>query len=293
MDFAGSAFRRYRSLADGDGGLSPGKLVFLSDAERFAGEDFRRILENLVPGSEASAENIGGPSIVAMIHAGQMLSGGDFRVSFHGIRGDDETGDRLASRLEGLPLDCSAYARAAGRTPSTFVLSDPSWDGGRGERCFVNDIGVATGYGARELLGGGEVPGADFLDADIAVFGGTGLVPALHDDLGELLPEARARGCLTVVNTVFDFRSESRDPAGPWPLGRPGDSPRAFRACELLVMDRDEALWLSGSGSIGDWAPMSQRASGERRCRRRFPATGIGSPSAGSWLPSTVWRCRF
>ncbi len=249
VDFGGEAFRRYRSLCDGDGGLSPGKLVFVPDAEHFAKESFDRILENLVPGSKASAENIGGPSIVAMIHAAQMLAGPDFHVSFHGLRGDDETGDRLAALLAKLPVDCSAYGMAPGPTPSTFVLSDPSWDGGHGERCFVNDIGVAAGYNAEKLLEG-SAEGSGFLDADIVVFGGTGLVPALHDGLGDLLPEARARGCLTVVNTVFDFRNERRDPVHPWPLGRPGDSPRSFGACELLIMDRDEALRLSGTTSL-------------------------------------------
>ncbi len=171
VDFAGEVFRGYRSVSDGDGGLAPGKLVFVNDLERFAGRPFPYLLETLAPGSRADAENIGGPSIVAMIHAAQMLRGPGFHVSFHGVRGDDETGARLAARLAGLSLDCSSYAVAAGPTPSTFVLSDPSWDGGHGERCFVNDIGVAAGY-TKERLQEPRAGARGFLDSDIVVFGG-------------------------------------------------------------------------------------------------------------------------
>ncbi len=254
VDFGGAAFGRYRSRIQGDGGLSPGKLVFVSDVEAFAGESFADMLGRLAPDRDACTENIGGPSIVAMIHAAQMLEGDRrFTVSFHGLRGDDGTGERLAALLSGLPPDCAAYRPAPGATPSTYVLSDPGWDGGQGERCFVNELGVAAEYTMERLIA--PVPGGTaFLDADIVAFGGTALVPALHDSLGTLLPVARDRGCLTVVNTVFDFRNERRDPSSPWPLGAPGDSERSYRACDLLVMDRDEAMRLSGRSGMADAA---------------------------------------
>jgi sugar/nucleoside kinase (ribokinase family) len=258
VDFRSAAFEAARSRADGDGGLVPGRLVFAEDARRFLaarpagglGErSFSEALAAITSGA-APTENVGGPSIVALIHAAQMLEGKDVRIEFAGARGSDELGERILGLLRKTPVGLSGYRRVEGRSPSTIVLSDPSWDGGKGERCFINEIGAAALFLPTDI-------GADFLGADIVAFGGTGLAPALHDGLPRLLPAARARGALTVVNTVFDFRNESRDPSGAWPLGpapasgERGPGPReSYRNCELLIMDADEALRLAGDSSL-------------------------------------------
>ena len=194
-----------------------------------------------------AAKNIGGPSVVALIHAAQMLEGEGIPVAFHGVTGDDDSGRELREKLSRTPVDAAALETRPGRTPSTFVLSDPTWDGGRGERCFVNDIGSAAGFLPAEL-------GDGFFDADIAALGGTGLVPAIHDGLPGILGRLRSRGALTVVNTVFDFRAERRDGVGAWPLGGLGKGPgpeESYRSCDLLLMDKDEALRLAGVRDLG------------------------------------------
>ncbi len=247
-DFSSDAFAAARSRSEGDGGLSPGRLVFAEDAERFIGKPFPETLAEIA-GPEPAAENVGGPSVVALVHAAQMLDGEEIPVVFHGATGGDQTGRELRERLARTPLDASGLETRPGRTPSTFVLSDPTWDGGRGERCFVNDIGAAEGYLPSDL-------GEDFFRADIVALGGTALVPRLHEGLPGILAEARSRGALTVVNTVFDFRAERRDGVGPWPFGGSvsgtGPGPlEAYRACDLLLMDKDEALRLSGERDLG------------------------------------------
>jgi len=241
------AFVRYRSRAGGDGGLEPGKLVFVEDLERFAGKPFAGILEELTGGAKPDRANLGGPSIVALIHAAQMLEGRDVRVRFFGARGNDESGaeiERIATRT---PLDMSGCVVLDGPTPFTRVFSDPTFDRGHGERTFVNELGVAAKFGPEQLPG-------RFFEADIVAFGGTALVPRIHESLGALCATARQGGAIVVVNTVFDFRSEARlaaesrarghASAARWPLG---ESDETYRHIDLLVMDREEALKLSGA----------------------------------------------
>ena len=52
------------------------------------------------------------------------------------------------------------------------------------ERSFVNELGAAADFSGSEFDEG-------FLSADIVAFGGTALVPGLHDDLPRVLREAR------------------------------------------------------------------------------------------------------
>jgi sugar/nucleoside kinase (ribokinase family) len=249
VDFSSEAFALLRSRSEGDGGLEPGRLVFAEDAERFASRSgelgLAGVLAELAPGGPA-AENVGGPSVVSLVHAAQILEGEGATVSYHGAVGDDESGRRLRDLLGRTSLDAARLETRRGRTPSTYVLSDPSWDGGRGERCFVNEIGAAELYAPADL-------GEDFLGADLVAFGGTALVPAVHEGLPSLLAAARGRGALTVVNTVFDFRSERLHPGRPWALGGIGPGPgpaAAYAACDLIIMDRDEALRLSGESGL-------------------------------------------
>ena len=254
VDFSSAAFAAARSRREGDGGLSPGRLVFAEDAERFTGRPLADTLAAMagsptVASAVPAAENVGGPSVVSLVHAAQMLEGEGIPVAFHGATGDDAIGRELREKLSRTPLDASRLESRPGRTPSTFVLSDPNWDGGRGERCFVNDIGAAEGYLPSHL-------GGEFFQAEIIALGGTALVPRLHEGLPCILAEARSRGALTIVNTVFDFRAERRDGVGPWPFGgsivSTGPGPlESYRSCDLLVMDRDEALRLSGERDLG------------------------------------------
>ncbi len=265
-------FLKYRSREAGDGGLEPGKLVFVEDLERFANamvqhdtaresrqpvamatpsdqRPFDLILRELNGGRAPDHANLGGPSIVALIHAAQMLEGNDARVRFFGARGNDATGDEIARRAAGAPLDMSGCVVLDGPTPFTRVFSDPTFDRGHGERTFVNELGVAAQFGPEQLPN-------RFFDADIVAFGGTALVPRIHERLGALCERAKRGGSIVVVNTVFDFKSEARIAASErtgrertrggwrWPLGADDGT---YRHIDLLVVDREEALKLSGA----------------------------------------------
>ena len=81
----------------------------------------------------------------------------------------------------------------------------------------------------------------------MVVFGGTALVPNVHDNLSDLLKKAKTGNAVTIVNTVFDFRSEKNDPSKRWPLGKSDES---YCYLDLLITDKEEALRLSGATVI-------------------------------------------
>jgi sugar/nucleoside kinase (ribokinase family) len=123
--------------------------------------------------------------------------------------------------------------------PRTDVLSDPGYDNGHGERTFINLIGAAGDFSPADL-------GDDFFDARIIAFGGTALTPPIHDSLTELLERAKRKKALTVVNLVYDFRSDQKTPGKKWKLGKNDD---AYPLIDLLIADSDEALKTSGASS--------------------------------------------
>lgn len=241
ISFHSPEFQEYLSKEVGDGGLSPGRLVFTEELERFSGKTYPEILKNITGGAFPDSFNIGGPSLVAMIHAAQMLNSDEFEVRFFGQTGKDETGTRIFELLRKTPLEISNYQTGSEKpTPFTDVFSDPDFDNGHGERTFVNNIGAAWDYSPENLPD-------DFFNSDIVCFGGTALVPGIHDGLTALLKKAKSNGCITVVNTVYDFRNEKANPGQPWPLGNTTES---FGLIDLLIMDKEEALKISGQSTV-------------------------------------------
>jgi mannitol-1-phosphate/altronate dehydrogenase len=244
IDFSSSSIERYKSCTPGDGGLHPGRLVFKEQFEAFANQELNAAIRDISQEGTTPVFNIGGPSVVSLIHAAQLLQGIKAEVSFHGARGEDKVGQFLQSKLEQTPVKLNQFKVTEGSTPSTIVLSDPGYNNNQGERIFINDIGAAWNFGPQELSN-------DFFDSDIVVFGGTALVPGLHHHLTELLERSKAKGCITVVNTVYDFQSELEHPGQVWGLGKSSES---YRHIDLLIMDSEEALKLSGTEDLKDAA---------------------------------------
>lgn len=241
VDFQSETFRKYLSKKAGDGGLEPGKLTFEEELERFSGHSFSSdILPMLTNGRKADKENVGGPCIVALINASQ-LAYKESEVSFYGCRGDDGVGEDLQQKLNQTRLDLSHYRiQKDSETASTSVLSDPNYDNGHGERTFVNTIGASWHYMPDEV-------DDTFYDSDICVFGSTALVPRIHQGLSAMLKKAKSRGRVTIVNTVYDFLSEKEHPERRWPMG---ESDESYKYIDLLIVDHEEALRLSGCSDI-------------------------------------------
>jgi sugar/nucleoside kinase (ribokinase family) len=169
-----------------------------------------------------------------------MLENDAYTVRFYGGRGKDEAGNYLQAALEKTPVNIDNYRIVEGTTPFTIVLSDPNYHEGAGERIFINSLGAAKNYGPEYL-------DTQFFSSAIVAFGGTALVPPLHDNLTELLAEAKKEGCMTVVNTVYDFKNQKANPDQKWPLGKSDES---YRHIDLLIADFEEALRLSGKNSL-------------------------------------------
>jgi sugar/nucleoside kinase (ribokinase family) len=322
ISFNSEAFKRYLSKETGDGGLSPGKLVFTEELEKFAGRPYQEIVKEIMGDRAPDAFNVGGPSLVALIHTAQLLDNKDYEVKFFGLSGKDETADKIFQIVSKTPLNIENYRAASSlATPFTDVLSDPDYDSGHGERTFVNNIGAAWDY-TPELLPD------EFFNSDIVCFGGTGLVPQIHDHLTPLLEKASRNECITVVNTVFDFRNEKKNPGQPWPLvSRVED----YKLIDLLIMDCTEALRISGQETIEEasayfistgvssfiitngakdmvaWSqgglfakqelirmPVSKKVTDELKSNplRKGDTTGCGDNFAGGIIASLAWQVK-
>jgi sugar/nucleoside kinase (ribokinase family) len=243
--FNSPLFMNYLSHKAGDGGLAPGRLVFTEELEKFSGKPYSEISQELTGDEPPAAINIGGPGLVSLINASQLLRKEEFDVQFYGGTGMDETAEWIEKLLIKTPLNIDHYRSISNkRTPFTDVLSDITYDNHQGERTFINNIGAAWDY-TPDLLGD------DFFEADMVCFGGTALVPQIHDGLTQLLDKAKKKGCLTVVNTVFDFRNEKKNPDHPWPLV---DTPEDYRLIDMLIMDCEESLKISGTKTIAEAA---------------------------------------
>jgi sugar/nucleoside kinase (ribokinase family) len=308
-DFSAPMFIAKLSRKAGDGGLAVGKLVFAEDFERFVHTPYESALGEIAGG--VPSHNLGGPAVVSLVHAAQVLGDGA-AVSFYGSRGDDKTGDLMEEALlragfvprgqagsllhlvhktsknpqaQQAPGPASyTLKRYTGLTSRTDVLSDPNYHDGHGERTFINLIGAAGQFSCADL----NVTG-DFFDASIITFGGTALTPLIHDGLTEMLRKAKKRDALTVVNLVYDYRSEQTAPGKKWKLGAGDD---AYGFIDLLIADRDEALKTSGCSSAGEAAGWFLRrgcgaaviTSGTRPLH--FAAgKGIFSPRSSDTLP--------
>jgi len=244
IDFKSDEVMKHISKERGDGGLAPGKLVFQEEFEQYSSIKLDRFIKEITGGRIYDKINIGGPSIVSLINAAQLTDRGKCDVRFFGRAGNDENGRYLVSSLAKTPVILRDFKFVESRTPSTLVLSDPSYDNGHGERMFINSIGASWDYNPDEL-------DDDFFNSDIVVFGGTALVPNIHDNLTALLNKAKSRGCITIVNTVFDFRNEKKNPSERWPMG---DGDESYRLTDLLITDKEEALRMSGKTTINDAA---------------------------------------
>lgn len=240
IDFTSDGIRQYLSKERGDGGLSPGKLVFQEEFEMYSGISLDNFINRLTGGRNPDRINVGGPSIVSLINATQITDKVKCEVRYYGRAGNDINGMYLISALRKTPVVLKDFKLIENRTPSTIVLSDPFYDNGHGERMFINSIGAARDYHPDEL-------DDDFFRSEIVAFGGTALVPNIHDHLTDLLKKAKSHGCITIVNTVFDFTNEKANPSKRWPLGEDDGS---YEFTDILITDKEEALRLSGEPEI-------------------------------------------
>lgn len=245
INFNSQAFKKYLSNSPGDGRLKPGSLVFAEELAEYAKVPYFKILSEITDSKPPDAFNIGGPSIVSLIHSSQMLSDKDFKVKFFGIRGNDETGNKIGKILKKFRLNNDNYIKHQSlSTPVTDVLSDPEYNENYGERTFINMIGSAAAYDPQNL-------DPCFFDSDIVCFGGTALVPQIHKNLAGLLRKAKKNKCITIVNTVYDFQSEIKEPGKPWPLV---NSVSDLSLIDVLIMDREEAIKISGKYTVREAA---------------------------------------
>lgn len=247
FDFHSASFQKYVSKTAGDGGISIGHLIFRADLEKFAGKSIDEIRKDQSWLRENDHFSVGGPCIVGLINAAQLLKGGlvshpDLcEFNFYGAMGQDVTGDRMLKVVRQCPVNLDKYIRMPNLpSAATLVLSDQNFDNGSGERSFVYNGGALDAYTPAML-------GDDFFKGDVLFFSGTASVPQIHANLTALLRRAKANGSVTMVGTVFDFLNEKRNPGKRWPLG---ESDESYKLIDVLVIDFVEAQRMSGETDI-------------------------------------------
>lgn len=277
VDFGAPEFAPFRSKTLGDGGIEPGKLVFTEEFGNYCGRDYLEAVKTITRSTPPAAENIGGPSIVSLIHAAQMCFDKDIEVTYYGAIGNDTTGQSIRQKVADTPLS-AIWKTSPRNTPFTHVLSDPQYDSGRGERAFVNNIGAAWDMTPDDLP-------MRFFESDIVVFGATALVPPIHNCLTSLVQQAKAHGAMVVVNTVFDFLNEKRNPDTAWPLGESGVT---YPLTDLLITDLEEALRLTSTHKATDAARVLISRGVKAFLITRGPEPVLAYSDGSSFLPLTL-----
>jgi sugar/nucleoside kinase (ribokinase family) len=244
VSFETPIFRDFLSRTPGDGGLTPGELVFAESLASYKNLSVEFCLEQLTQGQEPDTVNLGGPALVSLIHSSQVLSS-DWDIHFYSCLGDDSESAKLEKDVSRFPLIFHSDHSKGHSVPSTVVFSDPEWHGGSGERTFINTLGSALDFSPDML-------DDSFFNSDICLWGGSGLVPPLHDSLGLLTRKVRENGGFNIVGTVYDFRNQAADPKGPWPLGTLEDP--AYPWIDILITDKEEASRLSLEENVSDAA---------------------------------------
>ncbi len=245
IDFRSDLFLKYSSVQVGDGGLSSIKLVFTDELEHFTGKPYLEIIDEITRKKDPDIITVGVPSLVSLIHAAQLTYSDNIEVKFYGLSGNDDPSGTIRRIIDQTPLNSDNYLISnSEKTPFTYVLSDPDYNNAHREWTFINSIGAAGEYKP-------DMIDSEFFNSQITCFGDTTLVPQIHDNLTELLTRAKQNDCVTLVNTVFDFRNEKKNPGKPWPLVKSTDN---YDLIDILIMDGVEAIKISGRSTIEDAA---------------------------------------
>lgn len=237
-DYRSEEFQNLLSTQTGDGGLIKGGLVFAEDLEEFTGKPFPELFDTLVGGTFPTT-NLGGPAIISLIHASQILHKKPVSCRFFGIVGNDKENELIRNHIGKTDVEATFIELDDHPTPTTYVLGDRRAQGGKGERSFVNVIGAAGELHEKDIP-------KELFDTDLFILGGTALVPSLHEELDALLARAKQAGAMTIVGTIFDFKNEKKNPSGRWPYGKKD----AYTLTDLLVCDAQEAIRMSGTADI-------------------------------------------
>ncbi|MDR0447280.1 MAG: carbohydrate kinase family protein [Treponema sp.] len=283
-DFSGPAYQSAMSKKSGDGGLTPGQLVFSDALEKFMGRPYDEVLASLNKSKTPNAWNLGGPSAVSLAHAAQILAGKNagsknYAVRFYGVRGCDNAGQTLMEKISSIPFTDIRMIPKEYPHSRVDVLSDPRYNNGAGERTFVIRRGALDEFYPDDL-------GNDFFNANLIAFGGTALTPRIHNNLTELLQRSRKNGAFTEVNLVYDFQSELENPGKKWKLGKNDD---AYPYIDLLAADQEEALKTSGKTGVEEAAAwfIKQGCGAVVITRGRLPLLLYSDPGTAGFFTKT------
>lgn len=236
IDFSLPRVKQYLSK-DGKNGLVFGEASLMSHLVEYFGKPAETIIRDI--GGEQHYQNLGGVAIITIISAAQLLYNyQDIKVYFYANLANNEAGKFIWQTLKETPVYTDYISFMEGDSVVTHAFCGQD-EQGETSRTFIcaPSVHPSTALKLEQL-------DANFYHSDINVFSCIQWEPEISQNFSQVLKKCKEKGSITIVGTANDplMRGRKR-----WTLG---DSDEVYQYIDILIMDKAEALYYSGSDDL-------------------------------------------
>jgi len=236
IDFTSEKAKQYISK-DGINGLVFGEATLISHLVDYFNKSEAAIVEDI--GGEVISRNLGGVAIITTVSAAQLLFGNDdIDLYFYANLADNELGHFVINTLKDTPLKTDYISMIEGESVFTHVFcgKDESGEVSRTFACAPS-VHPSTALQLDQLDN-------NFYNSNINIFSCIQWEPEICKNFSRVLRKCKENNSITIVGTANDPLKRGRE---KWTLG---DSDQVYRYIDFLIMDKAEALYYSGKGTL-------------------------------------------
>lgn len=236
IDFSLSRVSQYISK-DGKNGLVFGEATLMSHLVEYFGKSAETIIRDI--GGEKKYKNLGGVAIITTISAAQLLYNyKDIKVYFYANLANNEAGNFVLQTLKQTPVYTDYIYIMEGDNVVTHAFCGKD-EHGETSRTFIcaPSVHPSTALKLEQL-------DDNFYNSDINVFSCIQWEPEISKNFSRVLKKSKENGSITIVGTANDPLMRGRE---RWILG---DSDEAYEYIDILIMDKAEALYYSGTNDL-------------------------------------------